>query len=129
MKTKWKLKSPDIEKIIDLYYDKRWSKNKIAIKFNVDHSTIHYHIRKHERNVYEIDDISLSNIPAYYDNTDFNGEIINKGSTYKEYLDVEQARRMREQSNCLHGILQATYRCKGCGLVHTKDVNNKGDII
>jgi IS30 family transposase len=122
VKTKWKLSEQDVAKIIVLFTVKGMCKNDIARIFNVDHSTIHYHIRKHEGGGVVGRPTGSRTQAEYVDDKDFDGETLNRGMSYSEYVERENARRLERQSICQHVRNLCTYRCLGCGRIHTEEL-------
>lgn len=114
MRLKWKLSNKDVSKIISLYKGEV-SQNQIAKKFNIDHSTVYYHLKKNgvdirhkiiTRTIHHTD--NYTNVVE--DHTDFNGEKLNTGKTYKEYLQEDKERRIQaikemRRSNTPHFIM------------------------
>lgn len=129
MKTKWKLKPNEISKILSLFYDEGWCKNDIAKKFHVDHSTIHYHIKKSESENGFISNVRVKRPRQYStlpdDNIDFDGEVINRGMNYADYLEKERMKQIEKQFHCQHISYLCTYKCTGCGKMHTEEILKK----
>ena len=133
-KTKWKLSAEKIEQIFILYYENGWSKNDIAKEMDVDHSTIHYHIKRHQNNSDLMGILNIERriinrtkrvIPDLVDDFDFDGSKINRGMTYQDYLDQDRLRTLARQAECRHGKLYTTtFKCSECGKMHTEQVNN-----
>lgn len=91
MKTKWKLSTEQKSKILYLYKH-NVSQNQIAKKLNVDHSTIHYHLKKNNIEL-RVRTIKIKEVPVeiFYDEF---GDKINTGKSYKEYLQENRRRKI-----------------------------------
>jgi IS30 family transposase len=114
MRLKWKLSDKDVSKIISLYKSEV-SQNQIAKRFNIDHSTVYYHLKKNDIDIRH--KVITHTIHCKNDNTrrienhtDFDGEKLNVGKSYKEYLQDDKERRIQARkdmgsSNTPHFIM------------------------
>lgn len=94
MKTKWKLTGEDVVKIITLYKE-NVSQNQIAKILHVDHSTIYYHLRKHDVEL-RVRAVNMKpRIRVARTFLDESGDVLNTGKSYKQYLEDEKRRNQK----------------------------------
>jgi hypothetical protein len=75
-----------------------WSITALAQKYDCNFTSIWHQCKKH--NIGEVRvTVRLTQTPQITVLTDFNGERLNRGKTYKEYLLEEQERRRQMQMN------------------------------
>ena len=118
MRTKWKLTDGDVNKMLNLYQS-GLSKSEIARKFNVDHSTVFYHIVKNTDKMMTIRTIGFRKPIQYRASlscmkVDYDGQRINLGRNYREYIAEQNHRRLMAQKECKH-TEPFNYHCRNCG--------------
>lgn len=130
-KQKWKLDETQIQKISVLFFDRKWSKSRIAKHLSVDHTTVIYHINKYlelrksfkknkPKPVEAFVEIKKSKYHSLLQAEE--DEPVNAGMDYEDYLDVQRARDVIKQDACDHQKVIFTYKCTDCGKLHTGEM-------
>lgn len=114
-----KLKPEDIDTIVDLYFRGGFSKLSIAQRYKIHHTTVMYHLDRHQEHSHIISHgISKRKRLVLLNDPENHFDIIEptvKPKSYQEYLDEEEVRRMKKQEDCRHKSYAITIRCKCCG--------------
>ena len=130
-KQKWKLDEIQIQRISVLFFDKKWTKSKIAKHLNVDHTTVIYHLNKYlelkkifkKNKPKPIEPFVQKKVSKYHALLQAEeNEPINQGMDYEDYLDNQRARDIEKQYNCSHQKVIYTYKCTECGKLHTGEM-------
>lgn len=99
MRYKWKLSEKDVSQIINLYKKEGVCQNQIAKQFRIDHSTVYYHLVKNgvelRTSVIRLKP-QVRKVVTVISHTDFDGDKLNEGKSYQEYIEEDRKRQRKE---------------------------------